>query len=86
MELWLTNIDPAASDDDVRELVKKYSQLEILKLKREAGDGSRPGVILEFAADKRDEVYNAQRRLNGLYWKNRAITAYIPLHTGGAKS
>jgi len=85
MELWLGNVDPQATDDDVRKLVSKYSKLEVSRLRREAGDGSRPGVIVEFADADIEAVNNAQRRLHGLYWKGRALTAYLPMRSGMKK-
>jgi RNA recognition motif-containing protein len=85
MELWLGNLDSSATDDDVRELVRKYSKLQVTALRREAGDGSRPGVVLEFAEADAEALYNAQRRLHGLYWKGRAITAYLPMRPGTKK-
>ena len=85
MELWLGNVDPSATDDDLRNLVRKYSHLEVAQLKREAGDGSRPGVILEFAEADAEAVHNVQRRLHGLYWKGRALTAYLPMRPGMKK-
>jgi len=85
MELWLGNLDPAATDDDLRALVAKYSKLELTALKREAGDGSRPGVILDFAQAQPGDIDNLQRRLHGLYWRGRALSAYLPMRSGMKK-
>lgn len=79
MKLWLANFDPEATDDELRELVRKYSKLEVSRLTREPGDGSRPGAVLEFDEASADELYAVQRRLNGLHWKNRSLTAHVPL-------
>ena len=79
MKLWLSNIDPETTDDELRELVKKYSKLEISRLTREPGDGSRPGAVLEFDEASADALYAVQRRLNGLHWKNRSLGAHVPL-------
>ena len=79
MKLWLGNIDPETTDDELRELVRKYAKLELSAVTRETGDGSRPGAVLEFAEGDRDALYALERRLNGLYWKNRSLTAHVPL-------
>ena len=79
MKLWLANFDPATTDDELRELVRKYSKLEVSRVTREAGDGSRPGAVLEFDGANREVLYAVQRRLNGLFWKNRTLTASVPL-------
>ena len=79
MRLWLANIDPEATDDELRELVRKYSKLEVSRVTREPGDGSRPGAVLEFDEGGREALYAVQRRLNGMYWKNRSLTAHVPM-------
>jgi hypothetical protein len=79
MKLWIADIDPEATDDELRELVRKYTKLEVSRLTREAGDGSHPGAILEFDQGSREALYEAQRRLNGMYWKNRTLRAHVPL-------
>jgi len=80
MKLWLGNIDPEATDDELRELVRKYSKLEVARLVREPGDGSRPGAALEFDAGSQAALHEAARRLNGMYWKNQTLTAHVPIH------
>jgi hypothetical protein len=52
---------------------------EIARITREAGDGSCPGAVLEFEGGDRDALYEAERRLNGLYWRNRSLAAHVPL-------
>jgi RNA recognition motif-containing protein len=79
MKLWLANFDPATTDDELRELVRKYTKLEATRVTREGEDSSRPGAVLEFDEGSREVLYEAQRRLNGLYWKNRSLTASVPL-------
>jgi len=79
MKLWLGNIDRETTDDELRELVGKYAKLEVSGITRETGDGSRPGAVLEFAEGDRDALYALERRLNGLYWKNRSLSAHVPL-------
>jgi RNA recognition motif-containing protein len=82
MELWLGNLDPEATDDELKELAQKYSQMKVTQIRREAGDGSRPGAILEFADASPEKIHSLQQRLHGMYWKKRAISAYIPMRTG----
>jgi len=79
MKLWIGNLDPDTTDDELRDLVKKYTSLEISRLTREPGDGSHAGAVLEFDAADRETLYEVQRRLNGMYWKNRSLTAHVPL-------
>jgi hypothetical protein len=79
MKLWLANFDPETTDDELRELVRRYTKLEIARIVRETGEGSRPAAALEFDGADREVLYEAQRRLNGLYWKNRTLAAAVPM-------
>jgi hypothetical protein len=72
--LWLTNVAPEASDDELRALVKKYApQLECAILQREAGDGSRPIAFMTFTGGELGSVERLAERLNGLFWKERRL-------------
>lgn len=78
MRLWLVNLDPETTDDEVRDLIRKIARLEVASLTRVPGDGVRAAVLLEFESASRVSVEYAQERLNGLRWKDRSLTAYVP--------
>jgi RNA recognition motif-containing protein len=78
MRLWIGNLDPQTTDDELREFVRKYTKLEITDLVRHPGDGSRPAVMLELAGGDLVALDAAQRRLHGMYWKNRPLHVAIP--------
>ena len=74
MKLWIGNIAPDTTDDEVRSFVKKYApDLECTKIQRVDGDGSRPAAVLEFANPPLGALENVSMRLNGMYWKNRSL-------------
>lgn len=74
MKLWIGNIEPGTSDDEVRDFVKKYApDLECTKIQRVEGDGSRPAAVLEFANPPLGALEGVSMRLNGIYWKNRSL-------------
>lgn len=79
MQLLMGNLAPDTTDDEIRELVRKYAKLEIASIVREDGDGSQPAAILKFEQGNREDLYEAQRRLNGMYWKDRTLRVYLPL-------
>ena len=74
MKLWIGNIAPEASDDDLRDLLKKYGAAEVTTVERVAEEGSRPAAIVEVIAGQ-EELYKLTQRLNGLFWKGRSLTA-----------
>jgi hypothetical protein len=74
MKLWIGNIAPGTTDEELKALVKKYaSHLECTAVQRVEGDGSRPGAALEFADAPMGAVEQVSMRLNGMYWKEREL-------------
>jgi len=74
MKLWIGNIAPGTSDDEIREFVKKYApDLECVGIQRVDGDGSRPAATLEFAVTPPGSVEKISMRLHGMYWKGREL-------------
>ena len=74
MKLWMGNIAPNTSDEEITELVKKYApDLTCTKLERVEGTGSRPGAMLELAGGSIASFDKLSRRLNGIYWKRREL-------------
>jgi RNA recognition motif-containing protein len=78
MKLWIGNLDPQTTDDELREFIRKYTKLEISGLVRHPGDGSRPAVMLELEGGDIVALSDAQRRLHGMYWKKRPLHVAIP--------
>ena len=75
-KLWIANIAPDTSDDELKELFKKYApQLECTEIKHEEGTGVRPAAIVSFAHKSLDSLNKLALRLNGLYWKERRLSA-----------
>ena len=74
MKLWIGNMAPDTSDDEIRAFVKKYApDLEIKTLQRVEGDGTRPGASIEFVDTPYGSVEKISMRLNGMYWKERQL-------------
>ena len=75
MKLWLGNLEPGTSDEEIKEFLKKYSpDLETGSIQRVEGDGSRPAVVIEFSKGGATALENLRLRLDGMYWKGRALT------------
>jgi len=73
--LWIANITPGTTDDELKELVKKYApELECTEIQREEGTGSRPAALMSFSNKKFDSLGKLALRLNGMYWKERSLT------------
>ena len=73
MKFWITNVAPGTSDEEIKDLVKKYAPaLECTHLERFEGTGSRPSAMLELTGGP-EALENLARRLNGMYWKERTL-------------
>jgi hypothetical protein len=72
--LWLMNVAPEASDDDIRALAKKYApQLDCATLQREGNDGPRPIAFMTFTGGELGSVEQLAARLDGMFWKERKL-------------
>jgi RNA recognition motif-containing protein len=72
MKLWIGNIAPGTSDDELREFLKKYGVDSVAGIERVDGDGSRPAAVVEVAATP-DALMKVTQRLNGMFWKGRTL-------------
>lgn len=74
MRLWIGNIAPETTDDELREFVMKYApDLEIKSIQRVDGDGSRPAASFEFVDTPFGSVEKISMRLHGMNWKGREL-------------
>ena len=74
MKLWIGNIAPGTSDDELREFVRKYApDLQCKAIQRVDGDGSRPAASIEFVDTPYGSVEKVSMRLHGMHWKGREL-------------
>jgi RNA recognition motif-containing protein len=74
--LWIGNVSPDATDDDLTELAKKYSGLDGKVVQHVDGDGTRLARVLEFSGAPLGKVDELALRLAGMYWKARELHAF----------
>ncbi|ANB72227.1 hypothetical protein AYM40_07520 [Paraburkholderia phytofirmans OLGA172] len=77
MKLWISNLPPNKSDEDVRAFVRKSTQVEIDAITRIDGDGSRPRVLIEIGGATQLMLQAMQRRLHEMYWDQHEISVHI---------
>jgi hypothetical protein len=87
--LWISNLAPETSDDELVALVTKYApHLDCVEVQRVQGGGSHPGALLGFKHRSLDpasgteavralleSVRDLSRRLDGLYWKGHTLSS-----------
>ena len=75
--LWLVNIEPGTSDEEIRDFLVKYGFPPYDQIEHEEGDGTRPAAMLTFASTDPTALGNLQERINGMYWKKRKLGAQV---------
>jgi hypothetical protein len=73
MNLWIGNLAPEVTDDDLKAFVAKYGCPAPTRIERVPGDGSRPAAVLFFDQAPDKAIYDAQLRLHDMYWKGRRL-------------
>jgi hypothetical protein len=74
MKLWIANIAPGTSDDELTALVGKYAPgLRCTGIERVEGDGSRPAAMIECEGGVAATLQTAAKRLHGMFWKGRTL-------------
>jgi len=73
MKLWLGNIAPDTTDEEIKELVNKYAPGLTWAGIQRVESGSRPGAVLEFSGGQTGALEKVSQRLNGMYWKERSL-------------
>jgi RNA recognition motif-containing protein len=77
--LWIGNIAPDTTDEELIEFVKKYAaDLECKGVERVEGDGSRPAAVLSFPDAEFGAMERVQMRLHGMHWKGRDLWVMVP--------
>jgi len=74
MKLWMGNIAPETSEEELRALLEKYGAPAVISVERVTEESSsRPAAIVDVAAAT-EQMQKLTQRLNGMYWKGRALT------------
>ena len=81
MNLWIGNIAPEVTDEDLKAFVAKYGCPAPNRIERVPGDGSRPAAVLFFDDAPDKVVAQAQFRLHGMYWKGRQLFVQTTLRS-----
>jgi hypothetical protein len=75
--LMIGNVDPSATDDEIKQFLVKYGFPEYDGIEHMPGDGSRPAVLLTFADATSESLRSLQSRVQDLFWHNRKINVQV---------
>ena len=74
MRLWIGNLAPDTTDEDLQAFLEKYTRLQPEKIDRITGDGQHPGAILHYPHHDHSTALEISNRLHGMFWNGRALT------------
>ena len=77
MKLWIGNLAPETTDEDLSAFLQRYGLPPCSAILREPGDGSRPGAVVSFERPEAEALYEAAFRLDGLYWKSKVLAVQV---------
>ncbi|SAK50834.1 hypothetical protein AWB81_00906 [Caballeronia arationis] len=75
--LYLGNLAPDTSDEEIGEFLAKYGFPPFDEIEHAPGDGSRPAAVLTYRSIDPNALGQLQKRIHNMHWKNRALTAQI---------
>jgi RNA recognition motif-containing protein len=72
-KVWIGNLAPDVTDDELRALLKKYGFPEPGDITRVGADGPRPAATVDFPAQISSDLTGLATRLHDLYWRGRRL-------------
>jgi len=88
MKLWIGNLPPGTSNQAVRELVRKYTRIEIDCITEVDSDSIKPGVLISIGDEhpidriaSHAKLELIQHRLDHLYWKQHRLSVHLLTHS-----
>jgi hypothetical protein len=75
--LLLGNLEPGATDEDIRAFLVKYGFPPFDAIEREPGDGTRPGAVVTFTGVDPSRLTTLQDRIHSMFWNKRKLSARI---------
>ena len=83
--LWIGNIPPNTSDQELMALLVKYGFPEFNGIEHIRGEGTRTAAALTFDAMDTVALQRLQPRVHNLYWKDRRLNVEVPIGTAWRK-
>jgi hypothetical protein len=77
MRIWIGNMAPGTTDDEILALVNKYfPDLKCSEIQRVEGAGTHPGAMLRFTGATTTQLSKLSLRLHGMHWKGSSLNCH----------
>ncbi|HEX6828444.1 MAG TPA: RNA-binding protein [Burkholderiales bacterium] len=73
MRIWVGNLSPEATEEEVKALLVKYGFPEPTGVQLVPGDGTRPVMVVEFEGVHEEGIRPLIGRVDGMFWKGCQI-------------
>ena len=77
MKVWVGNLPPEATADEVKQRLVKHGFPECIAMQPVPGAGTRPGMAVEFEGVPAEGIRPFIQRMDGLCWKSRKLVVTI---------
>lgn len=75
--LWIGNLAPGVSDDDLRAFLSKYGFPEASEIQHVEADGPRPAALVPYHGLTTSELGGLARRIHDVYWRGRTLNVQV---------
>jgi hypothetical protein len=83
MKIWVGNLSPKVGPEAVKQLLLKYGFPEPTEIVPISGDGTRPGMVVNFEGVNPEMIRPLVGRVDGLFWEgSHTSVAVLPPRTG----
>lgn len=75
--LWMTDVDPKATDEEIRDFLVKYGFPPYDAIQHMPGDGSHPAVLASFKDEPAEALRMLATRINDMFWRIHKIQVHV---------
>jgi RNA recognition motif-containing protein len=75
--LWIGNMAPDVSDDDLQAFLVKYGFPASAEIQRVEAEGPRPAALVVFHNLTTSELTELSRRIHDLFWRGHTLNVQV---------
>lgn len=76
-KLWIGNLAPEVTDDDLLAFLAKYGFPEAGEIQRIGSDDPRPGATVTFPGKTSSELGALAARVHDMYWRGHTLNVQV---------
>jgi len=80
MKLWVGNLAPDTTTEEVKRMLDKYGFPEAKGVQPVPGDDTQPGMVVDFEGVNPELIRRLLERVEDLFWKGRHTSVTVLPH------